>query len=271
MGNPVWTLVQLPRRQARHTVLVLLLLLAGYIALSWHDQTVRDQPWKPDSDSIFFGQRPFLRPANESSDPPFEGPLRAAGRYVVDSKDKRFKLASINWYGGSDELFIPGGLDVQHRSAIANTIRRMGFNSVRLPYSDEMVVSNPKIERHLLAANTDLIGLRALDIFAAVVNSLTEAGVAVIVNNHITTAKWCCGPDLCNGLWHNEFVLGSACRVKQTEQDWIRNWETIMKPHIKNDLVIGADLRNEVRALWGTLSWEYVSSPHIQNFQYLLI
>jgi endoglucanase len=29
-----------------------------------------------------------------------------------------------------------------------------------------------------------------------------------------------------------------------------------MTPHRDNPLVIGADLRNEVRALWGTLSWQ---------------
>jgi aryl-phospho-beta-D-glucosidase BglC (GH1 family) len=41
-----------------------------------------------------------------------------------------------------------------------------------------------------------------------------------------------------------------------TEDEWIENWETIMEPHVKNPLVVGADLRNEVRSLWGTLSWD---------------
>lgn len=255
MGNPVHK--PQARRKTRNTVLVILVLLISYFTFRWHEQSLRDLPWKPDYDSILYGQRPFLPVTNESQYL-FNGILRAKGRYIVDSNDQRFKLFSINWYGGSDELFVPGGLEVQHRSAIAKTIRRMGFNSVRLPYSDELVISNPKVAPHLVAANPDLVGLRALEVFAAVVDSLTEAGVAVIINNHITSAKWCCGPDLCNGLWHNEFVLGSGCRIKQTEDDWINNWETIMKPHVNNELVIGADLRNEVRALWGTLSWECV-------------
>jgi aryl-phospho-beta-D-glucosidase BglC (GH1 family) len=182
-------------------------------------------------------------------------PLRTRGRDVVDVNGKRFKLASVNWYGASDEQFIPGGLDIQHRSEIANAIKRMGFNSVRLPYADEMVVSNPLIPSELLAANPDLVGLRALDVYEAVVNSLTEAGLAVIVNNHITQATWCCGINPCDAAWTNAY-LGGLCRVKQTEDQWIKNWEIVMKPYVNNSHVIGADLRNEVRGFWGTMKWK---------------
>lgn len=183
-----------------------------------------------------------------------EPPLRTRGRDVVDAKGKRFKLASVNWYGASDEQFIPGGLDIQHRSSIAEAIRRLEFNSVRLPYADETVVLNPLIPAELLAANSDLLGKRALDVYEAVVNSLTEAGVAVIVNNHITQATWCCGINPCDAAWTNSYLRG-LCRVRQDEEQWIRNWETVMRPHVNNSLVIGADLRNEVRGLWGTMKW----------------
>jgi endoglucanase len=185
----------------------------------------------------------------------FYPPLRTKGRDILDARDKRVKLASVNWYGGSDELFVPGGLDVRHRSEIARLIRRLGFNSVRLPYSDEMVVKNPLIPASLLDANTDLIGSRALDVFEAVVASLTDEGIVVIVNNHITQATWCCGANPCDAAWYNDY-LGSLCRVRQTEGQWIENWVTVMSPHVNNSRVIGADLRNEVRGVWGTMSWD---------------
>jgi len=185
----------------------------------------------------------------------FHPPVRTRGRDIVDARDKRFKLASVNWYGASDEHFIPGGLDVRHRSEIAKVIRRLGFNSVRLPYSDEMVVKNPLIPKHRLTANKDLVGKRALEIFEAVVNSLTDAGLAVIVNNHITHSTWCCGVNPCDSAWYNDH-LGPLCRVWQSEEQWIENWKTIMTPLVKNSRVIGADLRNEVRGLWGTMPWK---------------
>jgi hypothetical protein len=94
--------------------------------------------------------------------------LKTRGRHIVDKDGRRIKLASVNWYGASDELFIPCGLDVLPMSKIAGTIRQLGFNSVRLPYSDEMMVTNPTIPDRLVAANKDLVGSRALDVFEAV-------------------------------------------------------------------------------------------------------
>lgn len=181
-------------------------------------------------------------------------PLRARGRYIVDETDTRFKLVTVNWYGASDVFQIPGGLDVQHRDDICRTIRRLGFNSVRLPYADQMVRENPLVSPALLAANADLVGLRALDVYHAVVQSLTDAGIAVIVNNHITQARWCCDLNPCDCQWKNTY-LSFLCTVRQSEAQWIANWETVMRPHIHNPLVIGADLRNEVRGLIGRQLW----------------
>lgn len=182
-------------------------------------------------------------------------PFRTLGRHIVDKHGQRLKLVSVNWYGASDELMIPGGLDIQNRYSIARSIHELGFNSVRLPYADEMVTRNPVIQANQLVANADLIGLRALDVFRAVVESLTETGIAVIINNHITQARWCCDGNLCDAKWENSY-LGPFCRVSQTEADWIRNLITVMSPHIRDPLVVGVDLRNEIRGPSGKLLWD---------------
>lgn len=184
----------------------------------------------------------------------FSPPFKAIGRNVVDSQGETLILKSVNWYGASDVKFVPSGLDSRHRDDIAKLIRRMGFNSVRLPYSDELVYSNPQIALDDLAANQDLAGQKALGVFLAVVSSLTAAGLLVIPNDHITQATWCCGANLCDASWKNDH-LGPFCRVKQTEDSWIQNWRKIMMPLANNSYVIGADLRNEVRGPWGTLHW----------------
>lgn len=247
-------------------VLILSCLLtgSGFFAFMWHkDEVALSKVWVPDPETDLFLER--LK-ASDSELESFAStliantPLRASGRHILDAKNQRVKLASVNWYGASDELFIPSGLDVQHRDVIAQTIRKLGFNSVRLPYADEMVMTNPEILPHLLAANADLVGLRALDIFEAVVKSLTDAGLAVIVNNHITHSTWCCGADPCDGLWYNDYLPQSLCRIRQSEEQWMDHWLQIMTPHVNNPLVIGADLRNEVRALWGTLTWDHWAS-----------
>lgn len=248
-----------PRTKTGRMILLISFLLLGFILhYMWKAEAALSTPWTPDESSLAFSQRPLFLPANETflSSPKYKLPLQTKGRDIVDKNGKRFKLSSVNWYGASDELFIPGGLDVQHRDVIAATIRSLGFNSVRMPYSDEMVMSNPEIPAHLLLANRDLVGMRALDVFEATVTALTDAGLAVIINDHITSATWCCGADPCDAGWANDYIPGGLCRVRQTEAEWVEHWERVMERFVDNPLVIGADLRNEVRGLWGTMPWE---------------
>jgi len=235
-------------------LLWLVLLLGIYGVYKYRAEKALKVRWTPDLDTLSFSQQPLAAPPHHLNTSNYRFPLRTEGRNVVDLDGKRFKLASVNWYGASDELFVVGGLNIQHRSVIADTIKKLGFNSVRMPYADELVTANPVVDPKLLTKNPDLVGKTALEILAAVTTSLTDAGLAVIMNNHITAATWCCGADPCDAGWQNDH-LGPICRVKQTEEDWIRNWETVMRPHVDDPLVIGVDLRNEVRGLWGTMPW----------------
>ncbi|KAF3911682.1 Endoglucanase [Arthrobotrys entomopaga] len=233
----------------------------------------------------------------EKRAPLFKLPLRTKGRNIVDASGERVKLMSVNWYGASDEDFIVGGLDHKHRREIATTIREMGFNSVRLPYSDELVMRNPDVPEKFWSKNPDLLQekklrdhagdfkrelgqnildsqpgrqdndnteggdnnstftVKALDLFDAVVKALTDEGIAVIINDHITQARWCCDGNLCDATWSNEY-LGKVCRITLTEEQWMQNWEKVMRPYVDNPLVIGADLRNENRSPLGKILWD---------------
>lgn len=238
----------------------IILTLGAFIGSFFKTEADINALWIPDQESLLFSKRPLPPPLERTQITSFQLPLRTKGRHVVDGNGRRFKLSSINWYGASDEAFVPGGLDIQHRGVIAQTIKKLGFNSVRLPYADELVTLNPIVDSRLLKANPDLVGLSAFDILEKVTTTLTDEGIAVIINNHITKATWCCGANPCDAGWANDdlpFFYGgdSFCSIKQTEEQWIENWETVMKRFTSNSLVIGVDLRNEVRGLWGTMPW----------------
>jgi endoglucanase len=223
------------------------------------------------------------------ADTEFTPPFQTAGRHIVDADGKRLKLASVNWYGASDIFFVPMGLDIRHRSEIAKTIKKMGFNSVRFPYSDQMVLENPIVDPKHLQANLDLLdsqhmeskatdqarleegsqSIRALDVFNACVTAMTDEGIVVIPNNHITNAAWCDGKNLCDSSWKNS-QYGPICKIYQTTESWIENWKIVMKPFIDNPLVIGADLRNEPRGLWGTMTWSMWATAAEQASEALL-
>ncbi len=170
-------------------------------------------------------------------------PLHTNGRFIVDRLNRRFKLNSVNWYGSEGADYVVGGLQLEPLAAIVHRIRCMGFNSVRLPWSNQMYESDPVVGNYALTANPELQGLHAMQIFDLVVRALTAEGVLVILDNHNSNAEWCCGNDG-NTLWYNN---------DYPESSWISDWEGMAQRYRDNPLVIGADLRNEPRinATWG--------------------
>ena len=65
---------------------------------------------------------------------------------IVDSQGARVKMVCVNWYGAHMEGHVVNGLDRQSVSSIANTIREIGFNCVRLPFSLEQYYQNPYVD-----------------------------------------------------------------------------------------------------------------------------
>jgi endoglucanase len=84
-----------------------------------------------------------------------------------------------------------------------------------------------------------------MQVFDKTVEALTRAGVMVILNNHISDAMWCCNLDDGNGLWYNPRYSTKDfydTLVKMTERYYTDNEHTA-----KNSMVIGVDIRNEIR------------------------
>ena len=112
----------------------------------------------------------------------FALPLHTQGRTILDAQNERLRLAGFNWNGAEGPDFVPSGLDKQPVDAIARRIAELGFNSVRLVWSNELVRKNPLIAAERLNANPELFGKTALEVLDAVVAALGRAGVLVILN-----------------------------------------------------------------------------------------
>ncbi len=170
-------------------------------------------------------------------------PLSTAGRYVVDRDGQRFKLKSANWYGFHNGNQVLQGLDRQPIESIVGLIRQWGFNSIRLTFSNQMLHDSRPVDDASVAANPQYRGMSSLQIFDETIRVLTEAGIAVVLNNHTTYSGWCCNFDT-NGLWHNE---GAKDPWVQSSAQWQDDWVMITQRYRHNKAVVGADLRNEVR------------------------
>lgn len=184
-------------------------------------------------------------------------PLSTSGPKIIDKVGNEFILKGINWWGingshipysnehskGTNTHAMPFGLHVQKLDTIIQAIKLAGFNTIRLPFSNQMLHDTTKTQTEWVGSNTDLVGLTPIEVMDVVVQKLTEQGLFVLLNNHSTTTHWCCNYDF-NGLWYGKNKFYS-----QTTNDWIDDWKMLAKRYQNNPYVIGSDLRNEVRPL----------------------
>jgi endoglucanase len=179
------------------------------------------------------------------------GPLRTEGNQIVDAGGNPVRLAAVNWYGAESADFVPMGLNRQPVGAIADEIADMGFNAVRLPWSNELVECNPRVSPRLVSANPQFDKQPAMKVFDGVVNALAEAGLMVILDNHLTDAGWCCSASDSNDLWWSS--KENTTNYATGQAHWAADWATLIQRYHSQPAVIGVDLRNEPRgaAYWG--------------------
>src|SRR5690349_1368130 len=166
------------------------------------------------------------------------GPLRASGGKLVDARGREVVLTGVNWFGLETESFAPHGLWTRNWAQMLDQMAAAGFNTLRLPYSNELFAPASKPTGIDFGRNPDLVGLTGPQIMDKVVDGATSRGMMVILDRH--------RPDSSaqSNLWYTDHV---------SEETWINNWVMLAKHYRDNPLVIGADLHNEPhgQATWG--------------------
>lgn len=201
--------------------------------------------------------------------------LHTAGARILDACNNPLVLRALNWYGFDSNDFVAGGLHYWSYKTIINRIKGLGYNALRIPFSNEMVERNPVVSAlssmcvgyscvpvpgttatplsgaYLLAAasdgsanNADLYGLDALHILKTIVDYAGRQGLYVILDNHRSEAAW--GPEE-NGLWYTSLscAAGVVPYTCFTPQSWFNDWATLGSLFQGDPNVIGMDLRNE--------------------------
>lgn len=198
---------------------------------------------------------PATAAASERADASWTGPLHTEGSRIVDADGNDFQLKSGNWHGasgtwngsgdvddpanhhdGEHSHGIPLGLDRASMDDIVGSFHELGINSIRLPFSNDMIDDEATVPDEAVAANPELRGKTRLEIYDAAVRALTGSGLAVILNNHTGTSRWCCGVDG-NERWNSG----------QSDQEWEDDWAFMAARYADDERVVGADLYNEVR------------------------
>jgi endoglucanase len=155
-----------------------------------------------------------------------------SGNRIVDANGHPVRIAAVNWFGMENLYFVPAGLDRQPLDAILARVRSLGFNTIRLPFSNRVVEADPIVRGHL-HANPNLRGRHALDILDRIVAAAGRHGLRIILDNGRSGAGTY--PQE-NGLWYTK---------RYPERSWIRDWVGLAQRYKGNPTVVGVDLRNE--------------------------
>lgn len=165
--------------------------------------------------------------------------LHAEGSQIVDSNGRRVILTGINWFGLETPTFAPHGLWARNWQSILDQIRDLGFNTIRLPYSNQLFepASLPTgIDYDL---NPDLRGLAGVELMDRLVAGAGARGLKIILDRHRPDSR------AQSQLWYTS---------DYPEEVWIADWVMLARRYAGNDTVIGVDLHNEPHGLasWGS-------------------
>jgi endoglucanase len=178
------------------------------------------------------------------------GYWHTSGNQILDSHDKVVRIAGMNWSGFETPGEVVHGLYAQDCKYILDGIKSNGYNTIRLPFSNQMV-EYPIVPSSAYIAynnasgpiNTELQGLNSLQILDRIVAYAGQIGLRIILDNHRSEAGETAEE---NGLWYTP---------EYSEANWISDWEALAERYKGNSTVIGMDLRDEPHSVGEGGSW----------------
>jgi endoglucanase len=166
------------------------------------------------------------------------GYLRTAGNQIVDQAGNPVRITGLNWFGFETDTFCPHIMWALNYKDMLDQIRALGYNTLRIPYSNQMFEPSSIPNGIDFSKNPDLQGLTAVQILDKFVDYSGQIGLRIILDRHRpdSTGQSC--------LWYT---------AQYPEQRLISDWIMLANRYKGNPTVIGADLHNEPcdPACWG--------------------
>src|SRR6266566_2475276 len=158
------------------------------------------------------------------------GFLKTLNGGLVDASGCKVVLTGVNWFGFETSTFAPHGLWARNWQDMLKQMARLGFNTIRLPYTNQLFDPTGKPQGINYQLNPDLKGLQGLALMDRIIQGVRIRGLKIILDRHDTTA------DQRPSLWYTDHM---------SEARWIQDWVMLAKHYKGNSTIIGADLDNE--------------------------
>jgi len=169
------------------------------------------------------------------------GYLRTEGNQIVDASGNPVKIAAVNWFGMETTTYAPHGLWTESYKVLIDKMVQTGFNTIRLPFSDQLFAAGSTPNGIDFHKNPDLAGLSGQQIMDKIIDYAGSKGLKVFLDHHRSSAGN--GPNG-GGLWYDNAY---------PEAKMIQNWVQLATRYANNPTVIGMDLANEPHgpSTWG--------------------
>ena len=158
---------------------------------------------------------------------------------LVDaSSGCQVSLTGVNWFGFETGTFAPHGLWARNWQDMLKQIAQTGFNTIRLPFTNQLFDPGSQAQSINYQLNPDLKGLQGLALMDRIIQGAHNVGLKIILDRHDPTA------DQRPPLWYTDHI---------SQARWIQDWVMLAKHYRGNTTIIGADLANEPHtpATWG--------------------
>lgn len=166
-----------------------------------------------------------------------DGWWHTSGSRIVAADGSTVTIKAANWFGLETPNCAPHGLwSITLDEGLAQ-IADMGFNTVRLPYSNQCLAASTTSSIDA-SRNPDLVSLTPLQLMDAVIAKARAHGLRVILDRHRIESS---GQ---SELWYTSTY---------SEKRWIDDWVMLANRYRDDPTVVGADLHNEPHgsACWG--------------------
>jgi endoglucanase len=186
------------------------------------------------------------------------GYWHTSGNKILDANNQGVRIAGINWFGFETDNKFPHGLWSRGYKSMLNQIKSLGYNTIRLPYSNSIftydgsnnVVGSPAVTGINSYAdggeNIDLDGKTAVQIMDRIIDYGTSIGLRFILDRH--------RPD---GSSQSPLWYRTAEGRASGEAKWINGWTFLATrykdaTYVRNyTMIVGADLHNEPHSVQG--------------------
>jgi aryl-phospho-beta-D-glucosidase BglC (GH1 family) len=190
---------------------------------------------------------------------------------ILNPVGGQFIIAGVNWYGFETTSYVAHGLYSQDYITVLNEIKQYSYNTIRIPFSNQMWETNPIPGSSRVTACAACKGKHSRDILSMIINYAGSIGLHVILDNHRSEVG---NSNEANGLWYivsrtNNYPESSWTNDWVHIEDWINGVtqtqgaaDTITVSKLASDgypVVLGFDLRNEPHSVCNSRGCNYLS------------